>query len=86
MHLRVRQTATRLGHNARHLAYGVGSTLDKMVGTAHHFAQHVDPQVAGAFGGAMGGNVEAVTRLVSKTKRNVASYEELRKSFMGARE
>jgi hypothetical protein len=86
MHLRVHQAAKRFGHNARSLAYGAGAAMDKMLGAAHRHGQNVAPQIAGAIGGVLGGDAAAVTRVVSKAKRNVASYEELRKGFMGARE
>jgi hypothetical protein len=60
--------------------------MDKMIGVAHKYGKNIDPELAGAIGGALGQDAAAVTRLVSKTKRNVASYEELRQSLMGGRE
>jgi hypothetical protein len=86
MHLRVHQAAKRFGHNARNLAYGTGRALDKLVGTAHRLGKDIDPRLAGAIGGALGSDAEAVTRVVMKAKRHVATYEEIRTGLMGARE
>jgi hypothetical protein len=87
MHIRgLRRTTKRLGDHARTFAYGAGTALDKAVGMAHHYGKNLDPQFAGAIGAALGHDAAAITRVVGKVKRNVASYEELRKNIAGARE
>jgi len=60
--------------------------MDKAVGMAHHYGKNLDPQFAGAIGGALGHDAEVITNKVRRAKRDVASYEELRRSIVGARE
>jgi len=79
-------TTKRFGQYARTFAYGAGNAMDKAVGMAHHYGKNLDPQFAGAVGAALGHDAAAITNTVSKAKRNVASYEELRRSIVGARE
>ncbi len=87
MHIRgLKHTTKRLGDHARTFAYGAGTALDKAVGMAHHYGKNIDPNFAGAIGGALGHDAAAITRTVTKVKRNVASYEELRKNIAGARD
>jgi hypothetical protein len=87
MHIRgVNFTTKRFGQHARTFAYGAGNALDKAVGMAHHYGKNLDPQFAGAVGAALGHDAAAVTNTVSRTKRNIASYEELRRSIAGERE
>ena len=87
MHIRrVNFTTKRFGQYARTFAYGAGNALDKAVGMAHHYGKNLDPQFAGAVGAALGHDAAAITKTVSKTKRNIASYEDLRRSLVGARE
>ncbi len=86
MHIRgVTRNAKMLGQHARTFARGAGSALDKAVGMAHHYGRDLDPQVAGAIGGALGHDAAAITHTVAKVKKNVASYEELRRSLVGGR-
>mgnify|MGYP002807399006 CR=1 FL=1 len=70
---------------ANHHARGMGSAVDSGIGTAHHYLKDLDPVMAGRIGGALGQDQDAITKIVSRTKRNVASYEELRKATVGAR-
>jgi len=87
MHIRgANFTTKRFGQFARTFAYGAGNALDKTVGMAHHYGKNLDPQLAGAIGGALGHDATAITSTVSRAKRNVASYEDLRRSLVGARE
>jgi len=79
-------TTKRFGQYARTFAYGAGNAMDKAVGMAHHYGKNLDPQFAGAIGAALGHDAAAITNTVSKAKRNVASYEELHRSIVGARE
>jgi len=53
---------------------------------AHHYGKNLDPQFAGAVGAALGHDAAAITSTVSRAKRNVTSYEDLRRSLVGARE
>jgi hypothetical protein len=87
MHIRRPNFSTkRLGHHARTFVSGAGTALDKAVGMSHHYFKNVDANFAGAIGGALGHDAAAVTKTVSKTQKNLASYEELRRNLLGARE
>ena len=87
MHIRgVNYTTKRFGQHARTFAHGAGTALDKAVGMAHHWGKNLDPQFAGAVGGALGGDAAKITNTVRRTKRNIASYEELRQNIVGKRD
>ena len=87
MHIRgVGSTTKRLGHYARRFAHGAGSAMDKAAGVAHQYGKNVDPEFVGAVGGALGHDAAAITKSVVKTKKNLASYEDLRRSLVGSRE
>ena len=87
MHIRgANFTTKRLGGYAQTFAYGAENALDKSVGMAHHYGKNLDPQFAGAVGAALGHDAAAITSTVSRAKRNVTSYEDLRRSLVGARE
>ncbi len=83
VHTNLRNMPKRLGQHARTFARGVGTAVDKTIGTAHHYMKDMDPVVAGVIGGALGHDRAAITRVVARTKQNVASYEELRKGLVG---
>ena len=86
MHIRgVNFTTKRFGQHARTFAHGAGTALDKAVGIAHHWGKNLDPQFVGAVGGALGGDAAKITNTVRRTKTNVASYEDLRRSLVGSR-
>jgi alcohol dehydrogenase class IV len=85
VHTTLKNMPKRLGGYARTFATGVGTAVDKTVGTAHRFMKDMDPTMAGAIGGALGHDAAKITKVVAKTKRNVASYEELRKGLVGPR-
>ena len=85
MHASIRNFPKQLGQHARTFARGAGTAMDKALGTAHHYMKNVDPTVAGAIGGALGHDAAAVTKTVGRTKQNLASYEQLRHSLVGAR-
>ena len=85
VHTNLKNLPKRLGGYARTFARGVGTAVDKTAGTAHHYMKDLDPAVAGAIGGALGHDAAKITRVVAKTKKNVASYEELRRGLVGQR-
>ena len=85
MHDRVRNFPKRLGQHARAFGQQVGTALDKAVGQVHRATLNVDPEVAGAIGGALGHDAGEITKSVRRTKRNLASYEELRRATVGGR-
>jgi hypothetical protein len=85
MHTRLANFPKRLGQHARTFAHGAGTALDKTMGLAHHYLKDADPAVAGAIGGAMGHDAAAITQTVGRAKRNLASYEQLRNTFVGKR-
>jgi methylaspartate ammonia-lyase len=85
VHTNLRNMPKRLGQHAKTFARGVGTAVDKTIGTAHHYMKDMDPVVAGVIGGALGHDRAAITRVVARTKQNVASYEELRKGLVGPR-
>ena len=86
MHTRLTNFPKVLGHHARTFAHGAGTALDKTMGLAHHYLKDADPAVAGAIGGAMGHDAAAITQTVGRAKRNLASYEQLRSTFVGKRQ
>jgi alcohol dehydrogenase class IV len=85
VHATLKNMPKRLGGYARTFSRGVGTALDKSVGIAHHYMKDMDPNMAGAIGGALGHDAAKITKVVAKTKKNVASYEELRKGLVGPR-
>jgi hypothetical protein len=85
VHANLKNLPKRLGQHARTFAHGLGTALDKSMGTAHHYMKDMDPVVAGVIGGALGHDRAAITNVVARAKQNVASYEELRKGLVGQR-
>ena len=70
---------------AHHHMRDAGALADRAVGFAHHHLKDMDPAMAGRIGGALGQDQNAITKVVARAKRNVASYEELRRATVGAR-
>jgi hypothetical protein len=85
MHDRVRNFPKRLGQHARAFGQQAGTALDNVVGQVHRITKNLDPEVAGAIGGALGHDASAITKSVRRAKTGVASYEELRRGAVGAR-
>jgi len=78
MHIRgVKYRSKTLEQHARTFAHGARTALDKMVGTAHHYGNNLY--------GALGQDAAAITRTVGKVKKDIASYEDLRRSLVGGR-
>ena len=85
MHDRVRNFPKRLGQHVRTFGQQAGTALDNAVGQVHHHLRNVDPDVAGAIGGALGHDAGAITKTVRRAKTGIASYEELRRGVVGGR-
>jgi hypothetical protein len=85
MHDRVRNFPKRLGQHVRSFGQQAGTALDKAVGQVHRVTKNLDPDVAGAIGGALGQDAGAITKSVRRAKTGVASYEELRRGVVGGR-
>ena len=85
MHDRIRNFPKHFGQHVRSFGRQAGTALDKAVGQVHSVTKNLDPDVAGAIGGALGHDAAAITKNVRRAKTGVASYEELRKGAVGAR-